>query len=137
MPDFHVCILYFSNSFRMDFTKKIDYFVSNLLLEFFNKLPKCQSLKCHISFNFYPIFNSFAPFWLGKNALSNEYPFDPLGTLFEKLIFEPKKSVKAHNSNKMTQGFKNTFKSLGNLSSYLVNLHLGNHFSSRQRLPPP
>ena len=65
-----------------------DNFVLNLLSEYMTELPKWKSLKCHISVNFYPIFKCFAPFWSGKNALSNEYPFDPLGFLFKKMIFQ-------------------------------------------------
>ena len=72
------------------FCKKniFDNFVLKLLTKFFTKLPEWKSLKCHISVNFYPIFKCFAPFWSGKNALSNEYPFDPLGFLFKKIIFQ-------------------------------------------------
>ena len=67
--------------------KKNSNFVSNLPTKYLIELLKLKSLKCHISVNFYRIFKYFAPFWSGKNALSNEYPFDPLGILFEKLIF--------------------------------------------------
>ena len=67
-----------------EFCKKnvFSNFASNLPTKYLIELLKLKSLKCHISVNFYRIFKYFAPFWSGKNALSNEYPFGQLGVLF-------------------------------------------------------
>ena len=79
---YFVSLQQYSNEFCKK--KVFSNFASNLPTKYLIELLKLKSLKCHISVKFYRIFKYFAPFWSGKNTLSNEFPFDPLGVLFEK-----------------------------------------------------